>query len=84
VVVEVGATEAVPPVDDKVRLLPLVPSSVTEVALVACTVTVEELPEAIVVGLAVTVTVGAEPVPVVTVILTLAEAVPPDPVAVAV
>jgi hypothetical protein len=58
VVVDVGATEAVPPVDDKVRLLPLVPSSVTEVALVACTVTVEELPEAIVVGLALTVTVG--------------------------
>ena len=55
------------------------------VAFVAVTVTREELPLAIDVGLAVTVTVGGPDVlPVDTVIVTLAEAVPPDPVAVAV
>jgi hypothetical protein len=55
------------------------------VAFVAVTVTREELPLAIDVGLAVIVAVGApdEP-PLVTVIVTLAEAVPPAPVAVAV
>ena len=82
---EVGATDAVPPVAGSVRLLPLVPSSVIAVAFVAVTVTREELPLVIDVGLAVTVTVGGPDVlPVVTVIVTLAEAVPPDPVAVAV
>jgi hypothetical protein len=56
--------------------------------LVADTVTTEELPLAIDVGLAVTVAVGAdvppEEPPVVTVIVTDAELVPPAPVAVAV
>jgi len=88
VVVEVGATDTVPPVAPNVRLLPLLPLSVTCVAFVADTVTTEELPVAIVVGLAVMVAVGVpdEPPlpPVVTVIITLAEAVPPAPVAVAV
>lgn len=83
-----GATDTVPPVAPSVRLLLLLPSSVTCVAFVADAVTVEELPLAIVVGTALTVTVGApdEPPlpPVVTVIVTLAEAVPPAPVAVAV
>jgi hypothetical protein len=70
-------------------LLLFVPSSVTWVALVAVTVTAEVLPFAIDVGLALIVTVGApdEPPPLpaaVTVMVTLAEAVPPDPVAVAV
>jgi hypothetical protein len=86
-VVEVGATDTVPPVAPKVRLLLLFPSSVTCVALVADTVTEEELPLVIDVGLALTVTVGAdEPLlpPVVTVIVADAEAVPPAPVAVAV
>lgn len=85
VVVEVGATDTVPPVVANVRLLPLVPLSVTCVAFVAATVTAEELPLAIDVGLALTVTVGAPDVlPAPTVIVTDAEAVPPDPVAVAV
>ena len=83
-----GATDTVPPVAPSVRLLLLLPSSVTCVAFVADAVTVEELHLAIVVGTALTVTVGApdEPPlpPVVTVIVTLAEAVPPAPVAVAV
>jgi hypothetical protein len=88
VVVEVGATDTVPPVGPNVRLLLFDPLSVTVVAFVAVTLTLDELPLAMVVGLAVTVTVGA-PVdpfdpPVVTVIITLAEAVPPAPVAVAV
>jgi hypothetical protein len=86
--VEVGATDTVAPVFPNVRLLLLLPSSVTVVAFVATTVTLDELPFAIVVGLAVTVTVGADVLPdvspVVTVIITLAEAVPPAPVAVAV
>jgi len=83
--VEVGLTDTVPPVAPKVRLLPLVPLSVTWVAFVAVTVTTEEPPLAIVVGLAVIVTVAApELLPVPTVIATLAEVVPPDPVAVAV
>ena len=82
---EVGATDTVPPVAANVRVLPLVPLSVTCVAFVAVTVTLEELPLAIDVGLALMVTVGAPDVlPVPTVIVTLAEAVPPDPVAVAV
>jgi hypothetical protein len=55
------------------------------VAFVTDTVTTEELPLAIDVGFAVIVTVGAPDVPpVVTVIFTLADAVPPAPVAVAV
>ncbi len=84
--VEVGAADTVPPVGPNVRTLPLVPLSVTLVALVAETVRVVELPLAMVVGLALSVTVGAPvvPPPVVTVTVTLAEDEPPDPVAVAV
>jgi hypothetical protein len=59
------------------------PATVTSVALVAVTVNVDELPAAIVAGLAVIVTVGAEPAtPTVTV--TLAEPFPPAPLPVAV
>lgn len=66
-------------------MLPLDPVIVTPVAFVAVTVKTEELPDVIEVGLALIVTVGApDPLPVVTVIITLAEAGPPAPVAVAV
>lgn len=85
VVVEVGLTDAVPPVDANVCWLPSVPLIVTPVAFWAVTLKTEELPEVIDVGLALIVTVGAPVVPpVVTVIVTLADAVPPLPVAVAV
>jgi hypothetical protein len=58
---------------------------VVPVAFVAVTVKTEEFPLVIDVGLALIATVGApDPPPVVTVIVTLAEAVPPAPVAVAV
>jgi hypothetical protein len=83
VVVEVGLADTAPPPAANVRWLPLVPVIVTPVAFVAITVKVVELPLVIDVGLALMVTVGA-PVPVVTVIVTLAEVVPPAPVAVAV
>jgi hypothetical protein len=83
--VEVGLTVTVAPVSPSVRLLLLLPSSVTCVAFVAVTITTEEPPLAIDVGLAVTVTVAApELLPVDMVIVTDAEAVPPAPVAVAV
>jgi hypothetical protein len=63
----------------------LVPVIAIPVAFVAITVKVEELPLVIDWGLALIVTVGTpDPPPDVTVIVTLAEAVPPDPVAVAV
>ena len=82
---EVGATDTAPPPAAIVRLLPLVPVSVIPVAFVAVTVKTEELPLVIDVGFAVIVTVAApELLPVPTVIVTLAEVVPPDPVAVAV
>lgn len=84
-VVEVGLTDIAPPPDAIVRLLPLVPVIVIPVALWAVTVKTEELPLVIVVGLALIVTVGApDDSLVVTVIVADAEAVPPDPVAVAV
>ena len=83
VVVEVGLTDTVAPFGPKVRWLLLLPTSVTCVALVAVTVTTEELPLVMDWGLAAMVTVGAD-VLTVMVIVTLAEAVPPDPVAVAV
>jgi len=87
--VEVGAADTAPPPDANDLLLPLVPVIATDVAFVAVTVKVVELPLVMVVGLALMVTVGVPDVlpvepPVVTVIVTLAEAVPPDPVAVAV
>jgi len=86
--VEVGLAVMDPPLAPVVRLLPLVPVIATDVAFVAVTVKTVELPLVIVVGLPVIVTVGVPdvppPPPVVTVMVTLAEAVPPDPVAVAV
>jgi hypothetical protein len=63
-------------------VLPSVPVTVTPVALVAVTVNVDELPEAIEVGLAVMATVGATAG--VTVTVVPADALPPAPVAVAV
>jgi hypothetical protein len=83
--VEVGLTDTVPPVVAKVRALPLVPLSVTFVAFVTDTVTTEEAPLVMDVGLALIVTVGGPDVPPVpTVIVTDAVFVPPAPVAVAV
>jgi hypothetical protein len=61
--VEVGLTDTTPPVAANVRLLPLVPSSVTCVAFFADTVTTEELPLVIDVGLALIVAVGAGELP---------------------
>jgi hypothetical protein len=58
VVVLFGLTVCVPPVAGKVYELPSVPLTVSEVALVVETVRVAELPEVIVVGLAVMLTVG--------------------------
>ena len=86
---EVGLTDTAPPVAAIVRLLPLVPVIVIPVAFWAITVKMVELPLAIDAGLALMVTVGAPDVlagvpPVVTLIVTDAEVVPPDPVAVAV
>jgi hypothetical protein len=72
----------VPPVDERVKLLPSVPVTVTCVALVAVTVRVEELPVVMEVGFAAMVTVGA--LGATTVTIAVAVAVPPVPVAVAV
>ena len=86
-VVEVGLTDTDPPLAPIARLLPLLPAMVMPVALVAVTVRTEELPFVIDVGLALIVTVGGPDPPdepVVTVIMTEDEAVPPGPVAVAV
>ncbi len=58
-VVEVGATDVLPPPAAIVRLLPFVPVIVSPVAFVVCMVNTDELPLVIVVGLAVIVTVGA-------------------------
>ena len=82
---DVGLAVIDPPPAAVVRLLPLVPVIVTTVAFWAVTVRTVELPLVIVVGLPVIVTVGVPEVPPLpTVIVTLAELVPPDPVAVAV
>jgi hypothetical protein len=62
--------------------LPSVPVTVTCVAFVAATVSVDELPGLIEVGLAVIVTVGGAAATTVT--IAVAVAVPPAPVAVAV
>lgn len=86
-VAEVGLTEMVPPEADTVRLLPLLPVIAILVALVAVTVNTEDVPGVMDVGLALIATVGGDvlPVePVVMVIVTEDEAVPPVPVAVAV
>jgi hypothetical protein len=72
----------VPPAAARVYELPSLPDTVTEVAFVAVTVRVEELPVAIEVGFAAMVTVGAGPV--LTVTFAVAVTVPPAPVAVAV
>lgn len=58
VVVAVGLTDCVPPVGWRVYELPSVPVIVTAVALLAVTVSVDELPEVMEVGLAVMLTVG--------------------------
>ena len=79
----VGLTACVPPVEFKVYELPSVPVTVTCVAFVAVTVSVDELPELTEVGLAVMLTVGAAAAGT-TVTVAVAVAVPPAPVAVAV
>jgi hypothetical protein len=76
-------TACVPPAAARVYELPSLPATVTEVAFVAVTVSVEELPDAIEVGSAAMVTVGAGP-DAATVTVAVAVAVPPVPVAVAV
>ena len=70
-----------PPVPVRVYVVPP-PVMVTEVALVALTVRVEEPPAVIVDGLAVMLTIGAAGG--VTVTVAVADLVPPAPVAVAV
>jgi hypothetical protein len=82
VVVTVGLTACVPPAGCRVYELPSVPVTVTLVAFTAVTVKVDESPDVIEVGLAVTVTVGAGFG--VTVTVVAAEAFPPAPVATAV
>ena len=82
VVVAVGLTAWVPPLDCKVYSLPSLPVSLTWVAFAAITVKVDELPAVIEAGLAVMVTVGAASAATVT--DAVAEAVPPLPVATAV
>jgi hypothetical protein len=67
-----------------VYVLPSVPVTVTEVAFVAATVSVDELPAGIVLGLAVMLTVGAAAPGGVTVTTVVAVVLPPAPVAVAV
>lgn len=82
VVVAEGVTAWVPPVDANVYALPSDPLIATEVAFVAVTVSVDELPVTTVAGFAEIVTVGpgfAE-----TVTVTVAVAVPPGPLALAV
>jgi hypothetical protein len=82
VVVTVGLTVCVPPVADKGYEVPSLPVITTTVALVALTVNVEEVPDVIAGGVAVTVTDGAGLE--VTVTVAAAVTVPPVPVAVAV
>lgn len=82
-VVAVGLTVSEPPVGEPdVYVLPSVPVIVTDVAFVAVTVRVDELPEVIEAGLAVIVTVGGGFA--VTVTVAVAVTVPAGPVAVAV
>ena len=83
VVVVVGVTVSVPPVDERVLVLPSVPVTTTEVALVAVTVSVSELPWLIEGFCAEIVTVGFGAV-VVTVIVVWADVLPLELVAVAV
>lgn len=80
--VEVGLTDWVPPLAGSEYELLSDPVIVTEVAFVAVTVRVDELPEVIAAGLAAISTVGAGFV--VTVTVAVAVLVPPGPLAVAV
>ena len=82
VVVAVGFTDCVPPVACSVYELPSLPLTVNPVALVALTVSKEELPVAIDAGLAVMATVGAGLA--LTVMVVVCEFFPPGPIAVAV
>lgn len=84
VVVAVGLTDCVPPFGWRVYELPSVPVTVTDVALVAVTVRVDEDPDEIVVGFAVMVTVGLFVVELLTVTVVVAVVLPPVPTAVAV
>ena len=82
-IVAAGVTGCVPPVGPSVNVLVSRLSEITTcVAFVAVTVSVEELPVVMAVGVATIVTVGA--LGAVTVIVVLAVVVPPGPVAVAV
>lgn len=78
-----GETDWVPPPVGKVYVLPSVPVMLTWVAFAAVTVNVDEAPLVIVAGAAEMVTVGAATFAV-TFTVTLAVAVLPPPVAVAV
>jgi hypothetical protein len=84
VVVAVGLTDCVPPVAAKVYELPSFPVTITDVAFVAVTVNVDELPDEIDAGLAAMVTVGAGLVAALTLTVAVEVTVPPGPVAVAV
>jgi hypothetical protein len=81
-VVAAGLTVCVPPLGSRAYVLPSVPVTVTWVAFTADTVKVDELPDAIDVGFAVMLTVGAGLD--VTVTVVTAEVLPPAPDAVAV
>ena len=81
-VVAVGLTGCVPPVAASVYETPPGAVTVTALALVAVTVSVDEFPDAIDAGFAVMVTVGAGFG--VTVTIAVALVVPPGPAAVAV
>jgi hypothetical protein len=83
VVVAVGPTDCVPPLAGKLYVLPSVPVTVTWVAFAAITINTDDAPEAIDVGLAVMLTVGATAGGS-TVTVAVAEIFPPAPVAVAV
>ena len=81
----VGLTVWLPPVGERLKLLPSVPVIVTWVALAAETVRTEEPPETTELGAALMVTVGTEgPGVGVTDKVTVAVALPPAPAAVAV
>ena len=80
--VAAGLTVCVPPLGSRAYVLPSVPVTVTWVAFTADTVKVDELPDAIDVGFAVMLTVGAGLD--VTVTVVTAEVLPPAPDAVAV
>ena len=77
-----GVTTCVPPFGGRLYVLPSEPLTITCVALVAVTVSVDEAFSLIEVGLAAMFTVGAGDCD--TVMVALAVAVPPTPVAVAV